>query len=291
MASSTGTKFDRNYVLSVQTQTNDTLTIKLPFTVEFDITRNILSSANVGSIRIYNLAKDKRNLIRKNVTDYGNLRLIRLQAGYGNNLSTIFTGNITQAWSAREGVNFITSIESFDGGFAFANGITNETFPADTPQEEMISQLLNNLKPYGVSPGAIGNFAGILSRPNSFSGPTTDIIRAITGGASFIDNGKMNCLKDDECLVGDLKVIDAASGLLGTPIREQTIINFDVMFEPRIIVGQLIELKSATDANFNGTYKVISVKHRGMISGAVCGDAVTSVGLFAGVQSFKTVTP
>lgn len=289
MASSTGTKFGRNYLLSVQTQKNDTLSIQLPFTVEFDITRNILSSANVASIRIFNLSKDNRNLIRKNVTDYGDLRLIRLQAGYGSNLATIFAGNITQAWSVREGVNFITSIESFDGGFAFANGVSNEVFPAGTPQEVIIGKLVDNLKPYGVTPGAVGNFEGLISRGNSFSGPTTDLLSSITGGASFIDNGKLNCLKDDECLVGDIQLIDARSGLLGTPVREQTILNFDMIFEPRIIVGQKIVLQSATDANFNGTYKVISVKHRGMISGAVCGDAITSVGLFAGVPAFKTV--
>jgi hypothetical protein len=280
-------KLGRNYNLQIQTQSGSILTIAPPFTIEFDITRNILTSANVSSVRIYNISQNNRNQIRKNVNDYGDLRQITLMAGYGINLPVVFTGNITQAWSVREGVNVITQIESYDGGFAFANGITNEQFPAGTPQSTIIASLAGSLP--GVSIGAIGNYPGTISRANSYSGTTTDLLRELTGGGFFIDNGKANCLGDSECLQGEIQVINSASGLLGTPVREQTILNFDMLFEPRLVIGQQIQLQSITEANFNGFYKVISIKHRGMISEAVCGDAITSVGLFYGTQALTTV--
>lgn len=281
-------KFGRNYSLSVGTQNGSTLTIALPFTIEFDITRNTLTSANVCSIRIYNLSANHRNQLRFNIMDTGDYRPITLFAGYGNNLSVIFSGSITQAWSVREGVNFITTIECFDGGYAFNNGITNTTFPSGTPMQTVISSLAGSLP--NVQGGYIGtNYPGTLSRGNSVNGNTMDLLRDLTGGGVFIDNGTVNCLGDNECIPANgITVIDESSGLLATPVREQTILTFDMIFEPRLVVGQQIQLNSSTGANFNGFYKTISVKHRGMISGAVCGDAITSVGLFYGTAALST---
>jgi hypothetical protein len=280
-------KFGRNYILTVETQNNDLLIIQPPFTIEFDITRNILTSANVCSIRIYNLSQNNRNKIRFNIMDIGLFRSVQLQAGYGPNLPIIFSGNITQAWSVRESVNFITAIECFDGGFAFANGQTNTVFPSGTSQQDVIATLAGSL-PHA-SLGVIGNYPGSLSRGASYSGNTADILRDITGGGVFIDNGKVFCLGDSECREGEMLLINSSSGLLGTPVREQTILTFDMIFEPRLTVAQKIQLQSATAQNFNGFYKIISLKHRGMISQAVCGDAITSVGMFYGTSALTTV--
>lgn len=287
-------KFGRNYSLDIQTQDGSTLTIAPPFTVEFDITRNILSSANVSSIRVYNLNANHRSQIRKNITDLGDLRLIQLKAGYGDNIPIVFSGNITQAWSVREGTNFISQIESFDGGFAFINSITDVSFPANTAQQTVIETLVQNLSAAGVQMGAIGTFDGSLSRGNAYSGNTTDLLRQLTSGRFFIDNGKAYALSDNECLSGPLTLINTASGLLGTPVREQSIINFDMLFEPRLKLAQRVELQSGNAEetirqNFNGIYKVVSIKHRGMISESVGGDAITSVGLLQPLGS-QTLT-
>lgn len=273
-------KYNRNYVLLVQKKDFTTLKIQLPFTVEFDIHRNSLSSANTCSIRIYNLNPNNRAQIRKDQFDFGDLRTIAFAAGYGDKLSLAFQGNISQAWSVREGNNMITQIECYDGGYAYVNAITNEQFPGDTNQSSIIDSLASSLP--GVTKGAIGSYPGQISRGNSYSGPTTDILKDLTGGGFFIDNSKAHCLNDNECLAGDIPLINAKSGLLGTPVKEQTYINFDVLFEPSLKVGQLIQLESQTADHFNGKHKVLSIKHRGMISEAVCGTAITSVGLLPG---------
>lgn len=293
-------KFGRSYLLNIQTQQGNTLTIAPPFTVEFDITRNVLTSANVASIRVYNLNENHRNQIRKNVNDFGDLRLIELKAGYGLNLPVIFSGNITQAWSAREGTNFVTQMESFDGGFAFANSAINQTMPVNSSQEDVINSFIENLKAYGVQKGAVGTFEGKLSRNNSYSGNTIDLLKQLTNGNFFIDNGKAYALNADE-YVNDLPItIDASTGLLNTPIVEQTLITFDILFEPRLTIGSLVNLKSMTTdldiiskayAGLTGPKKVVMIKHRGMISDSVCGDVITTAGLFypVGSQGLKPV--
>ncbi len=283
-------KFGRNYSLEIGTQSGSTITIAPPFTLEFDIVRKTLGSAQVCQLRIYNLSLKNRNLIRFNVSNYGEFRPIVFKAGYGANPPKIFTGNISQAWSVREGVNFITQIECYDGGFAFNNGVTNTQFPAGTMQRDVIANLAGTLPHVAV--GAIGNYPGQLSRGNSYNGTTSDILSELTGGGFFIDGGKANALGTDEYIaaVNGTTLINSQSGLLATPVLEQTIVRFDMIFEPGLNLGHKIRLDSGTEANFNGDYKITGVKHRGMISEAVCGSVITT-GEFHFLKASSGVAP
>lgn len=283
-------KRNRNYILTIKPRENDPLLIKikLPFTIDIDIDRNNLSAASTAIVRIYNLSKDIRDQIRKDVTNLNDVKRVVLQAGYGEDLSVIFNGNIMEAFSVREGVNFITQFTAFDGGFAFTEAKTAQQFTGPstptstdgTPVKSIYTNLAVSLSQFGISLGAIGNYVGTISRSNAYVGGTMDILREITGGGVFIDNGKVHILKDNEYIEGTALLINANSGLLGTPLRENFYINFEMIFEPKLAVGRLVKLQSRTDRNFNGLYKVVSVKHVGMISEAVAGSVITSVSLF-----------
>lgn len=286
-------KLGRNFLLIVQSDdANGTLvTIKPPFTVEFDITRSQFSSANVATIRIYNLGKNTRAQIRKDRFDGGNLKQVIFQAGYGTSLSTLLNGNVTQAWSVREGNNFITTIQAFEAGFAYVNAIVNQQFPSGTPQSTIITSVVDSLKQYNVSPGAIGSFPGSTSRGTSLVGSATSQLAMLTGGGFFIDAGKAHCLNDNEALDNEVIQVNAMTGLLGTPVREETYFNFDMLFEPRLVIGALIQLKTTTGEDFNGICRVNSLHHRGVISPVVSGEALTSVGSLAGTFTpIKSVT-
>jgi len=97
--------------------------------------------------------------------------------------------------------------------------------------------------------------------------------------------------------------INSDTGLLGTPRVQNTYVYVDVLFEPNIVVGQQITLvstestsskhsisggpnSSSTQANtnlfnsnINGQYRVTSVSHKGIISEAINGQCVTTVGM------------
>lgn len=306
------TKFGRNYLLTVELVDGTPLTIKLPFTIEFDITRNTLSSSNVAQIRIYNLSQKTRDLIRYDFSNYTTNKKITLNAGYGDNLPIIFIGNITQAWSVREGTNFITTIESFDAGFAFVNSEIppTATFKKNTPMRNVYQNLMSYLP--NTTFGAIGNKYTIdlngnpftLTKDKSYTGNTTAVLKRLCPNAFFIDNGKSFILGDNECRKGQVATIDAQSGLLGTPLRELSTVTFDMIFEPGIVMGQEILLQSLTAPSFNSNvvnidpkngqnvntnYKIVSIKHRGMISPAICGDAITTLQFFYGTQQLVTV--
>ncbi len=270
-------KLGRRYELQVQAFANGPfITITLPFTIELDITRSTLTSANVCQIRIYNLSLINRNLIRFNSSNYGEFRGVVLKAGYGQNVATIFSGNMSQAWTVREGVNMITQIECYDGGFAFTNGKTNVPFAAGTPQSIIIQNLAGSL-PH-VQLGSIGSYPDIISRGNTYSGNTVEILSQLSGGGFFIDNGFANILRTNEYIptLGAELVINEKSGLLNTPVLETTKVTYEMIFEPSLVPGTRINLTSSTANNFNGLYKVVAVKHRGMISEAVCGTLITT---------------
>lgn len=287
-----GFKFGRTYQLSVGTvdiridPSGAPILIALPFTIEFEVTRNILYRMNTLHLRVYNLSPRNRNLMRFNYANVADLRPITLSAGYGDGvIPEIFTGNITQAWSVREGANFVTTIEAHDAGFAFANSQTNQAFPTNTPQLTIMSTLAKSMAGFQVSSGAIGSYPGNISRGNTYIGSTTDLLNTLSNGGFYIDNRKVYCLGNNECAPGGIPVIDSASGLLGTPVLQETTLSFEMLFEPGLIAGQKVQLVSSTDASFNGVYKVSLIRHRGTISAAVCGDAVTSVEMYAGTAA------
>lgn len=274
-------KFGRNYLLQVQLKDGSYVPITLPFTIEFDIVRHSLQSTNLAKIRIYNLGPDLRNQIRKNVIDFDFVnRGIILNAGYGTNLATIFKGTVGTAWSIREGNNFITQIESFDGGFDITNGFVNKQYVSGTPYVDIIADLARSFPKSTI--GAIGNYPGKLTRGNSYTGNTAFLLNELTGGGFFIDNEKVYALGANEFIAtaGVPLTINSKSGLLGTPMLEETTVHFDIIFEPSFNVGTSVILDSITADNFNRLYKLTRVKHRGMISSAVCGEVITTAEFF-----------
>lgn len=277
-------KFNRTYDLTIQKRDGTVLRLERPFTVEFDIHRNSYSSANTCSLRIYNLAPLTRDVLRYDWTDFGDLRKVSFAAGYGKNLSLAFVGNMTQAWSVREGTNVITQIECFDSGFAYTNAVASQLFPSGTANNTILGALIGSLP--GVAVGAIGpSFGGSITRGLPVTGGTVERLNELANGGFFIDSGTGHCLADSECLQTPVPLINAKTGLIGTPLLENRYIHVEMLFEPGLQVAQVVELESQVSSRFNGEHKILALKHRGVISDAVSGTATTVLTLLPGVFS------
>ncbi len=61
----------------------------------------------------------------------------------------------------------------------------------------------------------------------SLVGSTWDNLQKITNGQTYIDNGNVYCLAENDVFEGDLTVIDSATGLLGTPKKADRLITID----------------------------------------------------------------
>lgn len=294
-------KFQRNYILSVQGKSGELHQIRYPLTLEFSVVRFAFASMNTGSFRIYNLNQQNRGNIYRNKTDFEDIRSLKLQAGYASDdpLPIIFNGNVSEAYSCRNSgdVNFITQIQGYDFNFPVVNSYSSFTkAPPTTPEvtrqsvvNELVDNLINSTPDGSLKRGVIGTYDGAYARGRTICGNTWDALKQETGRTCFIDSGRVFCLPDDETYEGDIKIIDASTGLLSTPKRRETYLDIEIIFEPSIEMGQQIYLRSESSPQFNGYYKVLGIQHQGTISGAVAGKCTTILTLNYGARILDSI--
>ena len=279
-------KFQRNYKLSITTPTGKVITITPPFTLMFSLTRNTLSSANRCQLKIYNLGKNTRSQIYKDRYTTADYWRVSLRAGYGNNLKEIFSGNIYEATSSKEKVDWITNIDCFDGLDAIQNGFTNQTIVKNTSVKDILQTVISDM------PNIVSGFFGSPSEGESprgqvLIGQSASIINDITQGQYFIDNETINVLSDNEVIKGKVLVLDS-NQLLATPKRQDTFLTVPILFLPEAQVGIVCEINSLEEI-YNGQYKVMGFTHNVTISQAVAGEARTELQLYYGANGLTEV--
>lgn len=290
-------KFNRKYILKVETEpdSGNIVEIANPFSCNFNIMRSINGSANTATFTIYNLAPDTRKLIYKDPFSIER-RAIQFFAGYDdkeNNLTPmLFSGFVKAASSVREGSEFITTIEAYDGGLAMTEGMSQTTFAAGSSVKEILTSVMESLPNIGsVTIGA--GYDDVTKRGQTVFGNPAEYLRMASRNRFFIDNNNAYVLADDEILPGDIGKIDATTGLIGTPRKNSTIVEVELIFEPRVTLCQELELESVTFPEATGTYRVIEIEHSGMISPQVGGQVTTRLKLQIPQDSklFKLVRP
>lgn len=252
-------------------------------TCHFTVTRGILSDSNKCTIQVYNLAPTTRAKIFQDAFQINpsKWKFVKLEAGYGDDLTPIFMGRILQAYSSRKGgqTDIITEIQAqaldmFDCQASY-------TFAAGTTYKEALQTMVSGSMP-NVKIGNVGNLDGVFQTPTTFDGNTMENVSKLCGGNAFVDNDQLNVLMSNEVIDVPVPVITQANGLLDTPNRRDANIEVKMLFEPSIIVGQLMEIQSGVQSDFNGQFKVMGFTHDCTISGAEAGSRTTTVNLYIG---------
>lgn len=272
-------KKNPSYRITVYNQ-KETIVIEYPITCKFTSERGTFSKSNKCTIDLYNLASKTREAIFKDALtlDKESWKYIKLEAGWNGQLSQIFMGKILQAYSTKNGgqVDIITHIECqpFDifesnSEYTFAEGTTYKdaykTMAADLPN---------------VVIGNIGKLEGTFKTQTTFSGKTLDCLNTLTGGNTYVDNGVLNTIMSNEVIDIPVPLVTDDNGLLQTPIRRDATLTIKMLFEPSLIVGQLLEIKSIINDAYNGQYKVLGFTHDCLISPTQAGSRTTTVELW-----------
>lgn len=288
-------------------ETAQSVEIGPPFSIEFDLVQNTGASIRTLDLTIYNLGLAARSLLRKDMIPIdrpaGDLdeRQIEFWAGYSDsvptslqqyyqsqaqqktalhhsqNFPTIFRGIVSHAYSYSDGnsPNAITRIEAKDIGTSRIVGDTHRPYTAGTPVRRILADLISDIP--RISVGAIGNFDRNLKRGMTCVGDPVPYILDLTDGHFFIYGQKGYCLNDNEYLKGPVPMINAASGLVGTPRIDATIVSATMLFEPGLVLAQGVQLETETIQGINGFYKIIGIHHRGIISPTQSGQCLTTV--------------
>ena len=259
-------------------------------TINLDVNRNTFAASNECHLQIYNLNKSHRQQMYHDRYRPDKVIYLDIMAGYGQNLSLIFRGKVLQSYSYMQGNDMITDIQAIDIGFMdyIKDGrhvnYTSMTLEAGTSKTEAIKRIQADMEDKS-QVGALGKIGDVkYQTPVSFLGNSFFALDTITGGHVFVDLGKINVLSDKEVIdVGNIPIIKASTGLLGTPMRREGQLEVDILFEPSYIVGQAVALDSITGVEeFSGVFKIIGIHHTGTISAASCGTLKTRLNLWYG---------
>ena len=181
----------------------------------------------------------------------------------------------------RQGSDVITFINAQDGGYEAYTGFSNVTLTAGTTFLDAFKTIGKSL---GLNLGAIGETTGEYKRGKVLIGNSFTLMSKEFKDEFFIDLEKINKLKINEYIKSGAGAIQITSetGLLVTPILQGTRLVVEMLLEPRIKVGNLVDIKSSINPKFDGQYKVIGINHTGIISEASSGQARTVLQLDTG---------
>lgn len=257
-------------------------TVELPITVRLKINATGTPTPNQAVFIFHNLPKQLRDDIVKDVWEDLEYRRISFMAGYDNdvNLPVIFVGNIMQAYSYRQGTDWLTEVECVDGGWGTAKGSINATFGVDATDQQIMRTVL--LAMPNLTLGHISNRVKLAERTRGLTvcGNAWDefVEKILPPDAQvFIRNEQVHLTRQDEFLPtdGGPTEISPDSGMIASPKRSQVQTIVTMEFEPRAQVGQKIAIKS--EEPYSGDNKVYAVEHAGMISPTVNGELTTAL--------------
>lgn len=289
-------KFGRFYTMFAQ-GANKEHQIDYPLTCRFQVTNDNTFTLGKGVFQIYNLSADVRADLYKDPLDILTYKQVVFAAGYikdSVNPITIFKGNIQQCYSYRQGPDWITEIIGADGDYAQSNSTIDLSIKDGYTLRYAIQQLVNAFSPT-VQLGLIGNqvVTSVVAntRGLSLSGNPFDLLSRQCSSRSllmFLYQEKCNVLSLEEYVAsaGGVTEISEETGILGSPQLGNFIVTARMIFEPKLIPQQKVQLK-VVEKRMSRDYIVGRVVHRGTISGALCENLETEATLYRPVQELR----
>jgi hypothetical protein len=279
-------RFIRDYEIQIQNPLGETITIAPPFSVKVRIKRDTLASTNKTSVTIIDLGQTSRAKLYKDRYTFTEYWQMVIKAGYDKKLITLFQGNLYEAYSYKQGPDWYTQIEAYDGQYAIKNGFTSTTIQKGTTQENVITTIIKDFP--NIIKGVIGTPGeGENKRGKVLFGETKKVIDEETNGQYFIDKETFYAVGDDEVISNEIIVLDS-SLLKTTPKRRDTFLDCDCLFFPEAEIGYFCKLESKFEI-YNGQYKIMGFEHDFLYSGAECGDTGTKLSIYAGARNLQVV--
>jgi hypothetical protein len=263
-----GRLFNRTFALNlggtlVSSETTDGARNEI-LRVTFQIEKSLTESANTAEISVYNLAEQTRAKVSEKAL------LTTLEVGYSGQSSIIFKGQLEAGTNQRDGVDWVTSFQSTDGGKQLRESRINVSFKTISASDAM-QKIVNAL---GVGIGnakekiAQGNIRGALDDFKNglvLSGPTKRELTRLTKTLGYdwsIQDGQLQLLAARDAIEpGDAIVLNPDKGLIGSPESgENGIIEARALLIPQLTPGRVVRLESE---QIEGFYRVEKVAYQG----------------------------
>lgn len=250
-------RFNRSYKLDIQVG-SENLEFKPPLKVQFDVTKSIYGQLNKMSLTLYNLNENNRKKLVKDPEDSVVIP-ISLSVGYVDKIEKIFKGTIFEASSERSGTDFVTTIESIDGGHDMFASYTSQTVIGKDNSVKTILESFSRIKKGKITE------QNKLIRPKVLVGNSIKLLEEQLNEDEtfFIDDERLYIITDKEVLGELIPVVNSDTGLINQPQRANKIVSFDTMLNPSIKIGGRVDLQSKTALHLVGIYKIETITYKG----------------------------
>lgn len=233
--------------------------------VQFKIHHSLTKHPNSCDVIITNLAdKTRVDLETKPL-------LVMLNAGYGDNLKLMYTGDLRFGMTKQEGANWETLLQLGDGDCMHRWARVNKSYTSGTSIKTVIRdaarsmgfQLPKNLED---DPELNQSF----SNGTTSHGPTRDELTRLLSPFGYhwsIQKGVLKVLKDGEVSTSSAIPIDEENGMIGTPefgspprSGKPPHMTVKMLLYPELTPGSLVKLTSKVKS---GLFRLEVVKHNG----------------------------
>lgn len=255
--------FDRVYSLQVEDMTVTELHVQ--FTVKRSLSAKVSGRCDIA---IHNLSEETRKRLHAMREVY-----VSLEAGYtATGLSLIFRGDLSEAWSARDATQWITTITSDDGGKKKKSARVQRTYVQGTAITKIITDIAAAM---GVG---VGNAATVAANARYWKtgqaavgkGITTsgdavaqlDRITRSCGLSWSIQDGQLQFLPTRAAALPDPPILlSPQSGLIESPeLGKDQLVKARTLMLPGLYPGRQVELRTRYVA---GVYRIDTVTYKG----------------------------
>ena len=238
--------------------------------VVFDVEKNLEQDANGATIKIHNLSEKSRGVLARIPAH------MHLEAGYDDNLHTIYKGDITSASSKREGPNWVTTIKCGTGANA-KHAIANTTFKSNVNTKTVITDMAKTMGLH--IPKSIADAKGMLKSITNegivLQGPALPQMNKVLGPRGYkasIQDDALVIVKRGGVRMAEAVLVAQRTGMIGSPelsspddSKSKPNVKAKMLIAPDIVAGGLIKIESL---RISGTYGVDKVRHIGDTHGA-----------------------
>lgn len=232
----------------------------------FKVKKNLKAEPNTCSIDIFNLSKASRALL-----ETPKKLVLRLEAGYPDQVSQLYLGEIRYAQSSRSESNIITHIETGDSEKEIQTAHINLSIGPKVPAEVALTAIAREL---GIGLGNV-NVAVAKLRAKG----TTPFGRGtlIFGGAAralddfcrsadlewSIQDGVLQILDRGKALEGQAVLLSPDTGLIGSPtIDHKGVVTFKALIQPDLRPGHKIAFDTL-DFKISQGYRIQECEYTG----------------------------
>lgn len=265
-------RFIRDFELIIKPEMGAAIVVKPPQKIVFSCDKSVTGGLNRVNIQVYNLNEKNRLAIVKDPEERKRIPLV-LKVGYDGDSEVIFQGTIHKSSNDRNGPDFISSIEGLDGGEDYLSGYTSKTV---TNKEQAIQAVVDSLP--NIEKGKFTELKEI-TRPKVLVGNPLKLLPSLlqTGETFYIDNEQLFIVKDGEVVQSYIPRVEAKTGLLKTPQRENQKVTFETLMNPALKLGARCDLVSANAPYLNGVLKIESMTYSGDSEGIDWKQSVTGI--------------